>query len=825
MSETNDRLPALHPGNQSPVVQPRPESSAEWVIGVYRKHQLALVASELDARLGGGRGKTHYIRPELLDLNPAGFRQSIQEIVFPVPRVVHEDLLEIAKGKVLLEAGPGMGKTTFLKVYQEALLKGEPHPYFPLPVYFHLGDLPEGSGFGMFFEAARARVREAVLLEKNENPELDLDERILDGTINALLRGNKAIFLLDGLDQLPPEDRFLVYREALVEGDALRSNFAIFASRPVQLGPLDAGSVLRRGKEAVFRTAFQSTDEKGRRDYLKDVLSDKELESFQLHFPEQTTVPVLLRMFRRAAGDAPGSNAVSAPVALDNARSPSESSPLAPAARWPGRAALYSAYFRQVLKAADAPERADARREKLAEISFRLMEQGRVQRCAEVETGFELDCLAGEGEAALMADGKLAPALDEFLQQTPRRWEYRHPSFQEYFAAVKLAGDPGWQRTVRERCRDGKWEEVFRFFAGLAPASNDEFFEILLDEGALFLAGVCLPEAKNLSRDKELLVGQFLKYQCRERYPQFARFRAIETGDVLACRDWASLQSLIVKLLRREKRDSRVLFGTFELLLAHYGIDILKAVDCLDFECLDSVEELREFLGEARDPSFADRAVVKRWAEMVTVSSGKFIYQMEKDEEDRVGLKEYSIMKYPVVNALYRAFDPNHNPLYPRFSSQDDQPVAGVNFYEAHIFAMWLGLRLPTEKEWEKAARGVDGRDYPWGEAGGYQSGYANTCDFLLGRANSVTEYDLGVSPYGCHDMAGNVWEWCVQPNAARYTTQKVARGGSWLNYLVHAKCAFRNSFDPAERHPAVGFRCVSRGRTEVDEESDADDE
>jgi formylglycine-generating enzyme required for sulfatase activity len=161
--------------------------------------------------------------------------------------------------------------------------------------------------------------------------------------------------------------------------------------------------------------------------------------------------------------------------------------------------------------------------------------------------------------------------------------------------------------------------------------------------------------------------------------------------------------------------------------------------------------------------------------------------------------------------------------LYPRYSSRDDEPVAGVNFHEANLFAIWLGKRLPTEREWDKAARGVDGRDYPWGEAAGYQSGYANTCDFVLGKTNPVTEFDKGLSPYGCYDMAGNVWEWCVQRFAARYTTQRVVRGGSWLNYLVHAKCAARNSFDPSERYPTIGLRCVSLPHAEMAETADAD--
>jgi formylglycine-generating enzyme required for sulfatase activity len=86
-------------------------------------------------------------------------------------------------------------------------------------------------------------------------------------------------------------------------------------------------------------------------------------------------------------------------------------------------------------------------------------------------------------------------------------------------------------------------------------------------------------------------------------------------------------------------------------------------------------------------------------------------------------------------------------------------------------------------------------------------------------------DMEPGMSPYGCYDMAGNVWEWCMQKNASKHTTQRIVRGGSWMNYLVHAKCIFRNSFDPAERHLAVGLRCVEAPRFTEIEIDDEDDE
>ncbi|NIQ03618.1 MAG: hypothetical protein GWM98_27445, partial [Nitrospinaceae bacterium] len=118
----------------------------------------------------GDREKT-YIRPVLLDVNPVRHRQSLQEQVFPVPRAIHESLLDVGKLKMMIEAGAGMGKTTFLKYCLEGLLQQEVHSVYPLPVYFHLGELPEGTGFAEFFDRGYRRMRDLILREQEELPD------------------------------------------------------------------------------------------------------------------------------------------------------------------------------------------------------------------------------------------------------------------------------------------------------------------------------------------------------------------------------------------------------------------------------------------------------------------------------------------------------------------------------------------------------------------------------------------------------------------------------------------------------------------------------
>jgi len=802
MSESKD-LPVPRSEDQVPQAPQRLEESAEWVIETYRKHMLAEVTAELNDRLGESRGGDVYMEPVLLDLNPQDFRQSLQEQVFPNPRAIEENLLEVAKSKVMLEADSGMGKTTFLKIYQERALLS-PHPgEYPLPVYFDLSQLPESTGLNQFFPIFYRQVLDVVLREKQEQEDLEIDQEILGRTVELLVRTGRVLFLLDGFEQLLPEDRFQVYFDVVVDGDALLDNFLIIATRSVGFGPLATGAVVRRGEDSTFRMTIQPFDEKQRKPYLSKISAKQDFKELQTFFPELFEVPILLKMI----------HTLSEQEKLESIQS---------------RTDLYLAWFNHILESSQPEEDEAWRRqcfEQLEDVSFRLMEEGRSQRKEEVLTGFEKKVLETEDpkKSVILKEGRVRKGLESVLHQTENRWEFRHPSFQEFFAGRRLARHPDWKSIVDRHCRNEKWEEAFKFFIGTAHEVMEEIYELLLEKGALFLAGNGLPETKDLSEAKKLLVGQFLKYQCKITHPQFSRNRLIQTQAVIKANDQEYLKRLIGKLLQRECRESRTLFGVLELLLALHKIDLDEAIDTQDFEEVLKVPELQEFLNEHK--TLGDTPLIKRWRELVTVPAGKFIYQHDKDEEDQIDMREFSIMKFPVTNSLYRQFDPGFKPRYPKYSADDDQPVLGVNYYEATVFALWLGKRLPTEKEWEKTSRGTDGRDYPWGEAAGYQAGFCNTCDFMLGRSNPVMEFEEGISPYGCFDMAGNVWEWCVQLYSSKFSAQKIVRGGSWLNYMVHSKCVFRNSFDPTERHPTVGLRCVSLHPTEIEKEDEDDEE
>jgi formylglycine-generating enzyme required for sulfatase activity len=211
---------------------------------------------------------------------------------------------------------------------------------------------------------------------------------------------------------------------------------------------------------------------------------------------------------------------------------------------------------------------------------------------------------------------------------------------------------------------------------------------------------------------------------------------------------------------------------------------------------------------------------------MVLIPKGPFLYMGDRVRE--IIPYDYFMDVYPVTNDHYKEFilangygsqdywsdegwawkQENHvnRPEYWTDSkwNQADHPVVGVSYYEAEAYASWTGKRLPTEQEWERAARGTDGRAYPWGDV--FDMKKCNSEESGIDATTPVTKYAKGISPSGCFDMAGNVWEWC----ASWYEQsrgRRVVRGGSWGSKPVALRASARGRDTVDDRYDALGFR------------------
>lgn len=208
----------------------------------------------------------------------------------------------------------------------------------------------------------------------------------------------------------------------------------------------------------------------------------------------------------------------------------------------------------------------------------------------------------------------------------------------------------------------------------------------------------------------------------------------------------------------------------------------------------------------------------KDGAPMVLVPAGKFLYG---NNNRRLSLPAFYVDKYEVTTRLYSQFlqatsrAPTVScPAYcqqPYDWSQQvalvesgDRPVVNVYWDDAEAYCRHYGKRLPTEQEWEKAARGTDGRKYPWGneEPTSRHALFRTTWNGYDTLA-VVGSHEAGASPYGVHDLAGNVWEW----TSSDYdSSSKVIRGGSWFDTASGLRSTYRRTWSLLD---VIGFRCV----------------
>jgi serine/threonine-protein kinase len=228
---------------------------------------------------------------------------------------------------------------------------------------------------------------------------------------------------------------------------------------------------------------------------------------------------------------------------------------------------------------------------------------------------------------------------------------------------------------------------------------------------------------------------------------------------------------------------------------------------------------------------------------LLYVPAGEFQMGSDMGRNDEkpvhtVYLDAYWIDQTDVTNAMFAKFvssgGGNQPPLrfysqtrksYYQNSQYDDFPVIYVNWDQADAYCKWAGRNLPTEAQWEKAARGADGRTFPWGEVINCQKSNYNNC---VGDTTRVGSYPAGASPYGVLDMVGNVDQWLADwysatyyqnspdknptgagPDEAPNGSARVLRGGSWYDPNDNFPSASRASGEPSVSDSGIGFRCV----------------
>ncbi len=421
-----------------------------------------------------------------------------------------------------------------------------------------------------------------------------------------------------------------------------------------------------------------------------------------------------------------------------------------------------------------------------------------------------------------------------FTGYSTEEYGFTHLGFQEYFTAEEVRNT---NRISLLGCNYGEkwWREVILLAAGLdnPPIIRPLVEEVMkspLFEQDISLIGDCIHDS--LAKPTDTLI-RAVEDEDRTIPARNNAMRLLEMiGGEKAIRCLKKTTGDVRSEIRRGAYDSLVRMGAAE------GISPVAA------------EKPARMVWE------------KDGSEMTYIPAGTFLYGSREDDKEAgpsekpqrsIHLSGYYVDVYPVANAQYCLFLNERRPdrknlgnwigigkagyrgkrnrivlksdRYSVEAGYERHPVIMVSWHGAKAYADWAGKRLPTEAEWEKAARGTDGRRYPWGDA--FDETRCNFAGKFKGTT-AVDRFPQGISPYGCFDMAGNVWEWVADwygyrsqiegtdPQGPTEGAFRVFRGGSWDNEAEFCRSAFRPGSVPANRGSYLGFRLAS-GRFPVE--------
>ncbi len=404
-----------------------------------------------------------------------------------------------------------------------------------------------------------------------------------------------------------------------------------------------------------------------------------------------------------------------------------------------------------------------------------------------------------------------------FMGHSEREYGFNHLSFQEYLTAEQIRNLNKIDLLVKEY-GDKWWKEVIRLCLALNnPSVFQSFLEMLLPSDAFASEITIVTDALEDSIVKPLEPLEDALMEGNLQLPN--RLNAMR---ILEQADAGRAAHILKKLLGQPDIPAEIAQRAYSSLL--------KLGDAAGIEAPEAFQRLRIVTSEIDQ------------APMVLIPAGPFLYGSREDDKTArsdekpqsvIDLPDFYMDQYPVTNQHFAGFLNAARPpkkmlenwidLSGSFREEksrinlrknrfrieagyEKHPVIYVTWHGAAAYAKWAGKRLPTEQEWEKAARGTEGRIYPWGNT--FKKNKCNTREGGPGNTTPVDQYSTGKSPFECRDMAGNVWEW-TDSWYDKDKDYKVLRGGSWFDTADFCRCAARDGGLPDFRGLKLGFRCA----------------
>lgn len=227
-------------------------------------------------------------------------------------------------------------------------------------------------------------------------------------------------------------------------------------------------------------------------------------------------------------------------------------------------------------------------------------------------------------------------------------------------------------------------------------------------------------------------------------------------------------------------------------------------------DVVETVERADEPVRSSTPMAPVVKEAIEDHGSMMLVPAGAFLFGRERTP---VTVPAFYIDKHPVTNRQYEAFCRATSYRFPKNWNKEGfnaphAPVVGVSVNDALKYSRWVGKGLPSEEQWEKACRGVDGRRFPWGDDDATPDRACHGRDPVEGGPDPVDAHPSGESPYGVRDMAGNVWEW-TSTAVEDSEPLNVLKGGCYNDPPALLEAPMRLAASPKDKFENIGFRCV----------------